>query len=426
MINHNVKSKISERNLNKVIVALMISSVYIVGNYFWLTKLLDVRIVSQIIVYSATIILFTPIILKRIHTYYSEPIFLLTLSLLFSSIFFARGEEDILFNSFNVFIVAAVMCAEKKYADSMTISIILIATFFSLLGIFQFFILLLNPDLSPFVQFSSFEKQYLQHDNISLHPLMILGFATGEQYELFGISITRVHSFLKEPSMMVPYFLMPGILALSYKGWVKWLSIPLILFSLLSFSGAVGASMILVFGFFGLYILARGNMKLLTVIPILLLVVFSIVLLVFDIQWIVDLVMFQIDKIKAAATFLEKRTSLTIRLEEIKLGFLFLKENIFGIRNFIVGVGGIFFYALFYSGVVGGLLILLVFREYFNLTASLRGIMPLSFVLIIYGTLTQVLILTSGGFFHPLGFIVLTLLLMRLRALNLKVKKLII
>lgn len=423
MTNHNLKISRADHNATKVIVGITISAIYFVSGFFWLTKLLDLRIVSQIIVYSAILILFTPIILNKIHAHYSEPIFLLTLSLLFSSILFERGGEAVIINLINVFVVAAVLCAGKIYTDSMTISFISIATFFSLLGIVQFFIFLFNPDLVHFAQFSIFEEQYLQNDNMALHPLMILGFATGEQYELFGVNITRVHSFLKEPSMMVTFFLVPGIMALSYKGWIKWLSIPLILFSLISFSGAVGASMVIVFGFFGLYILVRGNMRLLSVMPIALLVVFCIVLIIFDIQYIVDLVMFQLDKVKDAATFLEKRSSFINRLEEIKLGFSVIKENFFGIPNLIVNVGGMFFYAFFYSGVLGGVLIIIVFRQYFNLTSSLRGTVPLFFVLLIYGTLTQVLILTSGGFYHPTGFVLMTLLLMRLRALNLKVKK---
>ena len=423
MVNYNLKSRISERDFNKVIAVLVISSIFIVSGSFWLTKLLDVRVVSQIIVYAAIVVIFTPIILKSIHVYYSEPIFLLTLSLLFSSIFFARGELVVLLNIINVFVVAALLSTRKKYADSITISIISMATFFSLLGITQFFIILFNPDLVLVGNFSVFEKQYLQHEYISLHPLMILGFTTGEQYELFGINISRVHSFIKEPSMMVPFFFFFVILALSYQGWIKYLSIPLILFSLLSFSGAVVASMVIVFGFFGLYILAKGNMKLLSVMPIALLVVFCILLTVFDLHWLVDQVMIQLDKIKDNATFLEKTSSFIVRLEEIKLGFLSIKENIFGIPNLIVKVGGVFFYSFYYSGVVGGLMVLLVFREYFNLTASLRGFVPLSFVLLIYGTFTQILILTSGGFYEPSGFLVMTLLLMRLRALNLKVKK---
>ena len=76
------------------------------------------------------------------------------------------------------------------------------------------------------------------------HPIAMLGLFTFENYMFLGQSMGRVHSFTKEPSLNVVYFLLPACVGLFTKSRLCWvLSASTLLFCVISLSGSIFMSL---------------------------------------------------------------------------------------------------------------------------------------------------------------------------------------
>jgi hypothetical protein len=134
---------------------------------------------------------------------------------------------------------------KEKHLDSISRGIVLVATIFSLTSVCMWFIVLGSPDLIRLVMVddnAAIESGLITVN--SLNYLSYLGFSTNEYYEIFGLRMVRLKSFLKEPSTVPIFFLIP--LAVSIKYRMKKSTILITLFCILTFSGTVYVG----FGFF--------------------------------------------------------------------------------------------------------------------------------------------------------------------------------
>jgi hypothetical protein len=144
--------------------------------------------------------------------------------------------------------------------------LMIIMTFFSILGIFQFILVNFIPEASHSI--ALFNDTYLNGDNFVLFSdgpyghdgfeyLRLLGFGDGSIINFSIFTFTRLRSFLHEPSLMAPYFLAPSLIALTYNLGIRRLAYINITFCFLSFSGMV----YLVFAIgFSIYFLTKLRM----------------------------------------------------------------------------------------------------------------------------------------------------------------------
>jgi hypothetical protein len=123
-----------------------------------------------------------------------------------------------------------------------------------------------------------------------------------------------------------------------------------------------------------------------------------------------------LDPMKTYGTFLEKENSVISRIEGIRIGIENVRISWLGVRTAVPGSGGVFFFSFFSAGYIGAILVIWAFYEYFRRLADFAGLRRnLFFAVLLYGTIFQSLVFTSGGLVTAAGFTVLSLVLMRLR-----------
>lgn len=162
-----------------------------------------------------------------------NPFFLLPCSYLIVQILWNWDILEIVDLSASILVISITLTLGKNFSATLLRYLIKIATFFALLGIIEFLILLFNPALAK--QILLFYDYY----SGSTVPVIenfpqLLGLADGTSFNLWGMSVTRLRSFTSEPSLLVGYFLVPGALALTFRGKFSIYGIICILFCILS------------------------------------------------------------------------------------------------------------------------------------------------------------------------------------------------
>ena len=414
-------SSIDGVTLSRLFVGMAFTSVLLVSGDFWLFSLLGVKVEAQLLAYALVGVLGLGMILSGKALFIREPLFMLAVSLFLSSLFFRREQEGIfalaLTSFLVVFLTATVFSLSTGYRNAIIKVIFAVFGVFAILGIIQSITFILIPETASYATARDFESSYLS-GRANVHPLMFLGFGTGEEYELFGLSISRVSSFLKEPSFIVPYFVITGVLALSYRGGIRLWAVPLLTFAVISISGSAWISIILGIALLGPFWILKRFRRLWVIGPFLALGLAVMVISSSETHDILAKAGVILDPLKTEATFFEKRASITVRVESLKVSLKDVQDNYFGLPTPVPTVGGIFFYSLFASGYIGAILFLWVMLEYVRRLAYLSSKRKhLLFSAMMYGTLFQAAALTSGGFIGAGGFLLLALVLTRLREL---------
>ena len=406
--------------LNRLLVGIPFASVLIVAGHFWLFALLGMKVEAQLLTYTVVGVIALPVLITSKGRFVREPLFILTVIYVLASLFFLRERQTlsnpIFTDLMTVLLIAAVFSLSTGYRTAITKSILVVFGAFAILGIIQFVILLWFPEAASYASSAAFTSSYVRE---SVHPLMFLGFTTGEAYTLFGFPLTRLSSFLKEPSLIVPYFVVTGALALSYRGPIKLLALPLLAFALISISGAAWLSIGLSIGMFGVFWALKRSRWLLTVLPLLVGAFLVILTYGSETENLLAGTRIVLDPLKSEATFFVKENAIRNRIVSMKEGLEHLRTSPFGVPTEVTGAGGLIFHALFSAGYIGGALVLWTMREYFSrlmvISSDRRYLM---FSVIMYGTLLQALVFTSGGFTSAAGFLLLGLVLTRLREMT--------
>jgi len=154
--------------------------------------------------------------------------------------------------------------SQKEFAIKTFISIIF---YFAVLGIFQFLLLILFPEYRHFTQLF-IDDIYKSTTSLVNHWIILLGLtdASGSIISFWGVQISRMKSFLNEPSLAVAYFLLPAGLAFSYKKSYKGFFI--FTFALLTFSGSIFGCLFISLVIIAIYYITK-NKYILLLLPII-------------------------------------------------------------------------------------------------------------------------------------------------------------
>ena len=107
----------------------------------------------------------------------------------------------------------------------------------ALMAIAQWLILIYSPDLNAYVLEPIDEGE--RQDPIR-HPIALLGLGLEHEYTLGGMTVGRMQSFAKEPSLNVAYFMLPASFALMRNSTASFLwGCVMVLYCVLSLSGSV-------------------------------------------------------------------------------------------------------------------------------------------------------------------------------------------
>lgn len=111
----------------------------------------------------------------------------------------------------------------------------------ALLAVVQWIVLFFEPDLLDELLTTDDEGKVVGSVH---HVIALLGLASGEQYSLFGHTVSRLSSFAKEPSLNLVFFLIPSAIAFLRGGTAgMFWGVVMAGFCVLSLSGSVLLSM---------------------------------------------------------------------------------------------------------------------------------------------------------------------------------------
>jgi len=108
---------------------------------------------------------------------------------------------------------------------------------FALMALVQWLILIYSPDLNAYVLGPIDEGE---HQDPVRHPIALLGLGLEHEYTLGGMTVGRMQSFAKEPSLNVAYFLLPASFAFMRNSGTSFVwGCVMLLYCVLSLSGSV-------------------------------------------------------------------------------------------------------------------------------------------------------------------------------------------
>lgn len=293
------------------------------------------------------------------------------------------------------------------------------AGLFACLGIIQWVILFVSPERVPEV--TIFYQDYASTTGGFLeHPLRLLGLASGEQYVLLGNPITRLRSFLSEPSLTLAFFFLPGALALTLSSaWWLW-AVPLLLFPVLALSGSVFLAIALTGVSAPFLYMARRRPAIGAIFPLFVLLIVSVG--VSDSSSFASL--FGLLQIATAdsASFLDKSHSFAERFTGAQSTFAAVRNSPFGLHEEVTFPVGLLLHAAALAGLMGVLLmVVLLWRLFSDATRAvgnsglrLRQVLG---ALIIYGIFFEATIFSSYGFTNGVGILMIGITMTRLAAL---------
>lgn len=318
-------------------------------------------------------------------------------------------------------------------------SVILVTGIFSALGLVQFILVNLIKDLPHAT--ALFNDQYLNSKNFVLFAegpygvtgyeyLRIFGFSDGSIIEFSIFTFTRLRSFLHEPSLVIPFFLLPGLIGLTYSGRIRKISFINIAFSLLSLSSAI--YLILLLAALLCFILKIKIIKNSYIIISLLITLIyyyiynNIVPLESGLDNIDYLAYMNSVNNEIIQSDNSKFSSFNSRMGGIAYAQHLILENFIlgGSQNVRASVG-LFLWSWLYGGVIGALIILSIFYQFnkrvFIILASVKHDESYLFLTItsLYVLVIQALFFNDYGFNAPFGLVMLYALFSRINEMAL-------
>ena len=227
---------ISMATLAVVAAALLIyvSSAFQLADLFGVKRLAQVLLITPIGAVAAYFFVSRPARLL-------DPLGLFALVKLGTEIALRGGRWSYVLDSFStVLALTVVICVPARSFETAAKLVVTVSGTLALLALIQVAILAYDPQLNMYVLQPVDDgeiQDYIQH------PIALMGLnlqRSSSTYSFWGITIARMQSFAKEPSLNVIYFMLPASLAflLSSKASVWWGCV-LLIYCVLSLSGSV-------------------------------------------------------------------------------------------------------------------------------------------------------------------------------------------
>ncbi|MCT7546503.1 hypothetical protein N5T80_09260 [Aliarcobacter cryaerophilus] len=374
---------------------LIVLSLYTLGN-FGFFNIFNIKYeITILLVISLFITSFLILIIDRKVHVVSLFLFYLFLSSLFLDQFNVSYTIKLLLACF---VINSLFFVKMKYIDNIIKSTIVISGVFSLVGIGLFIFYFSNEGLLIGLErvFRSYDR-FVDLSNIPFHQKF--GFVIEKaETNFLGLEYIRSRSYSSEPSATLPLFFMVGILALFYNGFIKYLGVIILFFSIiLIYSGSSILSIIISILFIlGSYFI-RSSVQTKSIL-ILFSILSTLLLLAF-----IDISLFQ------NITPASKITSLPSRLLPVQESIPSLILNPFwNTENFDNSFISLF---IVFSGVVP--LIGISFMSYFFYKFFIVAIELYEnnkiFIALLCGLLIQILLFSSGGMTTLPGIVILVL-----------------
>jgi hypothetical protein len=259
------------------------------------------------------------------------------------------------------------------------------------------------------------------------HPIQYLGFWASGRTIMVGLSLPRFSSFASEPSMLVPIFYIPGLIGLTYSGFIRKASILILIFTIiLAHAGtiylslAAGGLLYIILYFSELTVRHRQLRKYGLLVVVILLGLQYFTLSASQVMGWLD------SKVAIYSNYASILGSAShksyVRLISSSEAMSIISALPFGSdQNALTATGLILDYGLMY-GYLGIILCIFIYLaiilKYAALFFSSSNIVMKVVVALIAGTLVQSLLFNGYGWLSPSGIIISILLYKRVEFLN--------
>jgi hypothetical protein len=271
---------------------------------------------------------------------------------------------------------AVIVVAPYHFIERLVKVIISVVCFFAILGLIQAVVILFKPDVAKFIglthqSYSGSQEFILFHPFNSWIPpegpyFRVLGLGTGAIHWYGPFALTRLRSFLHEPSLVVAYFALPGALSLTFGGRWRKIGVIVLGFATLSISGCF--FVILPLSIMAILVLRIRNVYIFLTACVVVAVCFLVFVSNFlpfmlrgyghDLSWLPYV---------GGVWDAEKALSVLVRSEQISVAVNAFVQNFFSgvkVNHFQAALGMLVWSAVF-GGVVGLLAALATFGDFF-------------------------------------------------------------
>jgi len=402
----------------------MISCLFYSAGSFGFLNIFGIRREAQIFLFLGPLLL-SPVILKNYPKLLKEPIFLFVLTKFIVECLLFQRFINILDGLTVILVVGILLSVRKEYSNKILKLIIIAAAVFSTMAIIEAIIVFFKPELIPLLgaNYSSLTGS----DKVEiLHPLGLLGFSTFREFSFLGHSFVRFRSFAAEPSVLVYSFFCPGVLALSYRGYIKILSIPILFFLIfLAQSSIIWLSLSLGIMAWSLFSLFKGRARLTLFLTVFIISIYFIFIYFVEIPNFMMKVTQFLDLIIKQYFPFQKYSSGVTRFGAIKnylslaIQYPFFGSPLKAITAISLPMG-LLLYSHLHYGIIGLTLMVAIsykiFKHAIYCFSLYKGIIGLM-AAVLYGMFIQVLCFSNYGWTGVSGFLMLILLMNRLEIL---------
>lgn len=396
------------------VVAMMCALALFVAGRFGFFDILGLKRLFEILLFIPISMIGILFILISPRLWY-HPFLLLPFSYLAFQLFWHPDWLSLADLTIATVMVGTILALGQDFSDLLLRYVIRIATFFAVLGLIEFVILIINPSLvSKILLFYDFYSG--SNVPVIQNAMQLLGLSDGTSYHLWGLSVTRLRSFTSEPSLLVGYFLVPGALALTYRDQYATYGFICILFCICSLAGSVYAA--LGFSMLSTIVVISRKREIVVLLPFMFLCAF---------MWVLynhygELILMA-KSMGGDYDFLDKTNSANMRFSYIRDFVPKVMSSPLGLEEELHQPLGLLIGSAAHSGILGFVLAAIVlFKLYTRLSFhfvshSLHHYQKLG-LLIIYGSLLTGIIYLDNCFIQTFGFTLLVLVYNRLGAIN--------
>jgi hypothetical protein len=320
-------------------------------------------------------------------------------------------------------LLVVVFCAGRDFVRLTLRMLIMMAGLFASLAILQFVIFMFLPGLAAGTVSSQMNPTGGSEWTV-LSPMAYMGMTTGEYRNVAGFALPRMTSFLREPSLIPPFFLIPAALALTFRDRTRMWVVPIFAFAFVAFSGSVYAPIVFGAGFWLVMRMPvfRRSPTLLAMLGFVSII--ALLLLIYATTRVDEaLVSFFTTFVEGKESnigFLDKIGSVQIRMaaarEFIASGF----EGGLDTPNIAIAAIGLILYSYVRAGMLGAILMSANLYVVFRAIARYRilGGGSITAAALLFGTFVQVGFLNTYGYYGAPGFLSMALVIARMRDLT--------
>jgi hypothetical protein len=198
--------------IHQVTLALFLTLLYFVMGLFGFINLFDIRRETQVVCLSIFAFLLLPALRRGTYGLRFSLVWILALLAVFA-VARAQYTFETASIALSAYFAFGLVCLDNASRERVNQGLVIGASLFSAMGLFQGLLFVINPDLFHGIE-PPFSSRTQDEIVLVSRTIEYLGFASSGSYIFLGREFPRFYSFSSEPSALVVPLMVPGFLGL--------------------------------------------------------------------------------------------------------------------------------------------------------------------------------------------------------------------